>query len=152
MPDDNLVTLATELGEKKSELSQATKTIEGLNSEIENLRTQLKEKEDKVSSLEASQTEDVKELTAAKEKAEKSISTLSEKLAPHVKAALVATGVKEEDVPTDDPAAMLALVEEKGLKLHQVFGADKGSADPGRTDVKQDDFAASRRKANFKVR
>lgn len=80
------------------------------------------------------------ELSAKLAEAEETKTKLSEataKLLPHVKATLVASGVVETDLEKLDFAAMLALVEEKGYKLHQLIGT-LPKTNAAKTDAKDE--------------
>lgn len=143
-----LAETSQKLGKIEVELSQAKDTITNLNAKISTLEESEKEKNKKILSLEASQGEDVKELTASNEKLTAELTEAKNFIFEDVKAALVASGEKEDDVP-EDLVAMLSLVREKGLKLHQLFGAGP-KADATKTDVTADK-SANRRVSNFKI-
>jgi chromosome segregation ATPase len=152
-PMSGLETMLSEtsqkLGKVESELTQATVTIEGLNGEIETLKASNAEKDEKITSLEAAQDSDVAELKATNEKLETQLTEASEIIFGDLKAAMVASGEKEEDLP-QDLLTMLSLVKEKGLKLHQLFGSEEGTSNADKTDVnskKNTDL----RKAAFKL-
>ena len=59
-------------------------------------------------------------LKAAQDSA-KEMKEAADKVLPHVKAALVASGVAETDLSEKSLVEMLTVVEEKGLKLHQII-------------------------------
>jgi hypothetical protein len=145
-----LAETSTKLGKAEAELVQATTKIEGLNGEVTTLQESIAEKDAKIAELEASQDEDTKELKASNETLTTQLDSFKELLLPELKAAIVATG-EDEDVP-EDITAMFALIKEKGLKLHQLFGAEPTS-DGGKTDVEKEaeKLSAQRRKSNFKI-
>lgn len=140
-----LAEVSGELGGIKVELSQANEKIEGLNSEIDSLKAQLEEKEKEVEDLKASQSEEEK----ADAEAEAKLSEATEKLLPHVKAALVAAGENEDDLP-ETLVELTELIEDKGLKLHQAVGAGATSAGKKQDDGSEDE-AKARRKSSFKL-
>ena len=75
------------------------------------------------------------EVTAAIDAAklsETKMKEASDKLLPHVKAALVASGVAETDLSEKSITDMVTMIEEKGLKLHQIVAA--GSVTDGGKD------------------
>ena len=137
-----------ELGTTTLELSQAVKSIEGLNGEIVSLKASAEEKDAKIVALEAAKDTDVAELTAAKVALEDQVTQAKEFVLADLKAALVASGEKADDVP-EDLIAMFALIKEKGLKLHQMFGSTPVSSGTP-TDVKTE-VSAKRRKSNFQI-
>jgi len=146
-----LSTTSQKLGKVEAELSQAATTIESLNGEITTLKASAEADATKIAELEAAQGEGVTELTASNEALTTQLNEATEFVIGDLKAALVASGEEEDKLP-EDLTAMLSLVKEKGLKLHQLFGAEPAS-DPEKTDVK--DKAAQKalaaRKANFKI-
>ena len=73
----------------------------------------------------------------------------AETLLPHAKAALVASGVVEADLPTT-LSAMLKVIEEKGLKLHQIFG--NGAKSVVASETNEADEAKAHRMEAFKLR
>lgn len=95
-------------------------------------------------------TEIAAKLTAA-EATSKELKDVTEKLLPHVKAALAASGVAETDLSEKSITELVSLVEEKGLKLHQIVGVDPKSV-TGKDGVKTAaDLAAEHRKEAFKT-
>lgn len=116
----------SDLAKVELKLELAETNLKAANSEIEALKATVADKDAKIQELEAGMDESVKE---DKEKAEKALTELqeaTEQLVPHVKAALVASGADEKEVP-EGFSAMLKMVEEKGLKLHQVIGTEAKS-------------------------
>lgn len=80
------------------------------------------------------------------------LSAATEALLPHVKAALVASGESETTVPSD-LKAMLALVETKGLKLHQLFASTATSdATPSDVELKAQAAEKTHRAEAFKTK
>ena len=112
---EEAVTLKAKLGEAETKLSgledkvaELTATNETLTSEI----ATLKEASENAAELSAKVTETEKQMTEA-----------VEKLLPHAKAALTASGVADADLPKD-LAGLFSTIETAGLKLHQVFGSE----------------------------
>ena len=131
--------LTTENATVKVELAQAVKDKEAAEAQVAELTAAAataaanddKSNDDLKAELSAAQT-DLTEATA--------------KLAPHVKAALTADGVAETEIPTT-LSAMVDMVEEKGLKLHQVIGSDKKPS----VELSAEEAKAKLRKASFKI-
>lgn len=117
-----------------------------LTAKVTELTAALAAKDTEFSEFKKSAGVDKETLVANAQKAEKELKDAAEKLLPHAKAALVASGVAETSLPST-LTALLAMIEEKGLKLHQVFG----SADAGKTDVKDTSGDNDARKAAFKL-
>jgi len=144
-----LTASTSELAEKKVELSQTTAKVEALNGEIVTLTASNKELTDKVTALEAAKGDSTKDLEAKLLEVETQLKAATDMVAPHVKAALVASGVAEKDLP-QDLLGQIKLVEEKGLKLHQVIGSG-----PVASGTKSDDPALNagvdHRKEAFKL-
>lgn len=149
--EDKLAEVSAELGEAKAEFSQATETIEGLEEKITNYEAKLEEANSKIKDLEAEDGDTMTELKAKFEASEESVKNATDKLAVHVKAALVASGDAEAEAP-EDLGEMIDLIEDKGLKLHQVVASDSTS-DGTKTDAEkaEDKVVEARRKSNFKV-
>lgn len=146
------------LATTKVELSQANETIEGLNGKITELETALTTKDKEIEELNAKaenpETDETLKATADEavkkaEEAEQTLAAAADKLKPHVEAALVADGVKAEDIPTD-LTKMVDAIEEKGLKLHQVVGT-KATADGTKTDADSVNEQEKHRKDSFKL-
>ena len=74
----------------------------------------------------------------------------TEMVAVHAKAALVASGTPDADVPAD-LVAMLSMIDEKGLKLHQAVGAGTGTSKQ-KNDVDKLEAAVDTRNFGFKTR
>lgn len=137
---EKIASLSSELGQKTATLGERDKTIAELTTQLSAMKTELSAAQEAAKPLAEIQAK----LTAT----EKVITDLTAKLHPHAKAALVATGTPEAEIPAD-LTGLFSLIEGKGLKLHQVLGA--AQADPAR---KVDDataaeaaFAARRRSA-----
>ncbi len=88
-------------------------------------------------------------LKAAKE-AETEMKEATDKVLPHVKAALVASGVAETDLSEKSLTEMLSIIEEKGLKLHQIVTAGSVT-DGGKDDVSLKASAEAARSEAFKT-
>lgn len=136
----------SELAQTKTQLTAANEAKSALETQVATLSASLETSTAKITELEAAiaSSTDKVDLAAAQAK----LTATSEKLLPHVKAALIASGVAEADVPTDLVAAV-TMIEEKGLKLHQVVGA--GALANG---TKADDELAAKqdhRKGSFKL-
>jgi len=153
-PDMDMTPLVAELSSKTSELT--TKTIElsavtakvtTLTSEVEALKTAVAEKDAKIKSLEEGKDTSVTELEAKVSDLETKLTAAYDKIIPHAKAALVASGVAEADLPKD-LATTVDLIVEKGLKLHQVIGSTAVS-DGSKTDEQTETVA--RHKGSFKL-
>jgi len=138
----------SELEAKKIELSQATTTIGTLNGEITSLKAAAETATAKIAELEAAKGQSVKELETQLAASKEEMKAATEKLTPHVKAALVASGVAETEVPSD-LIGQLKLVEDKGLKLHQVIGA--GAKTGAKNDVDALNASVDPRKEAFKL-
>lgn len=117
-----LTATTSELATAKLERDQANTKVTDLTAQVSTLTASNKEANDKLAALEAGKADSVKEVEAKLAKAEKELADATAIVAPHVKAALVASGVPETEIPAE-LSAQVKLVEEKGLKLHQIIGA-----------------------------
>ena len=137
---------ATEMAAVKLELSTKDTALKAVTTEKEALQASLTAAQTELDALKASAPEQATLLAAAKE-TETKLTAAVEKLVPHVKAALVASGEVETDLESKDVTALLELVESKGLKLHQVFG-EKAKTDGTKTDDKKAaEFSAYQKEA-----
>lgn len=125
---------ATEMATVKIELSTATTALTAVKAEKDALAAKLASAEQELESLKAAAPEQAALLAAAQETQTK-LTAAVDKLLPHVKAALVASGEVETDLEGKDLTAMLELVETKGYKLHQIIGS-KPVSDGTKADVK----------------
>lgn len=117
---------ATELATAKLQLDGANAKNTALEAQVADLTAKLSAKDDEVKTLKAAAEQaqpGTAELQAQLDAKTKELADATEKLAPHVKAALVASGTAEAEVPAT-LIEMAAVVEAKGLKLHQVVGSE----------------------------
>lgn len=135
------------LAQKDLELSATKSEVTKLTAEITELKASVSVKDEQIAALEASKTTDVKAVEAKVEATEKELNAAFDTLMPHVKAALTASGVAENDLPTN-LTAMVGMIVEKGLKLHQVVGSAPVT-DGGKVDLKAK--AQDPRKEAFKL-
>lgn len=138
--------LLPQVGQKDLELSTVKAELTSLSGTVEQLKASLEAAEKKVVDLEASKSTDLVALEAKASDAETKLTAAFDVLMPHVKAALVASGVAEDSLPTD-LTAMVNVITEKGIKLHQlVSGTPK-------TDTTKADFSGNTdsRKLAFKL-
>lgn len=135
---------------QKAEIAAMTTKLTAAEAEVARLKTELEAANAKAE--EAAKAPSAEEQAALKEKAEKAeteLTAATEKLLPHIKAALVASGADEKQIPAT-LTAMVEKVEELGVKLHQVLGQPQ--ADGGKSDVDDKAKAAElRRKEAFKL-
>lgn len=110
----------SELAEKTVKLTQATTQIEELKEQLTALKAEIETHQKEVAQLKEAQTTDQTELNAELTAAKAELQKAAEMLAPHIKAALVASGVDEKEVPTE-LTAQIKMIEDKGLKLHQMI-------------------------------
>jgi hypothetical protein len=115
----------TELTTTKSDLTATVTKLTATEAELAEVKTQLSAKETELNTLKAA-NEQATELAAKVTGLETEMTELSNALLPHAKAALIASGVAETDLP-NTALAMIKVVEEKGLKLHQVFASEPKS-------------------------
>lgn len=151
-PKDFLTQLeatSTKLTSTSVELARATDAVAALTAENTALKASATEKDAKIKELEAAQGTSTKELTDKLAASQAALKAAEDVVAPHVKAALVASGVAEADVPTELPA-MVKLVEDKGLKLHQIITPGAKSVDP-KTDLSKTGSADLAKKSAFKL-
>ena len=126
-----LTTKSIELTAAKASVVELTASNEALKAEL----AELKSKNSSITEVEAQLAQLKQDMTVA-----------AEMLSPHVKAALIASGVAEGDVPTD-LVKQVKLVEDRGLKLHQII--TPGAKSEG---VKVEDQTKSDpRKGSFKL-
>ena len=137
------------VAKSEMELTAAKTEVTKLAAEVEALKASAVTADEKIKALEASKTQDLVALEASAKDANEKINAAVEKLTPHVKAALVASGVAETDIPTD-LTAMVGMIEEKGLKLHQVVSAE-ATASGAKSDDVVLSASDSRRKEAFKL-
>lgn len=109
-----------------SELATVKVTLGTKEAEVTDLTAKLKEANDKIAELEAAKGQTDEEVKTQLSKLEEEVAEANKILDKHVQAALGADGDKDTKMP-ETISAKLALVEEKGLKLHQLFGADTGA-------------------------
>lgn len=130
-----------------AELKASTDKVGTLEASVTELKASVEAKEKEVTELKAAADAALSddETKVALEAANKEIADAKEILAPHVKAALVASGTAEGDIP-QDLAGMTAKIQEAGLKLHQVVGAQSAGT---KTDVETD--VVDHRKGSFKL-
>lgn len=149
MPQDEnaLVQLSAALADEKASGIVLKKENETLTASLAQKEAELKAANDKIAALEAASA-DAAGLVAAKEKAENELKEATDLIAPHVKAALTASGVAEDQVPAELPA-MVKLVEEKGLKLHQIVGAGQGGTASGTKEDAGDEASKKAEKARM---
>lgn len=138
----DLLKNAGELATANLQLTQSTAKVTALEAQVADLTT-------KLSASEAGKTTSVKELETKLSAATASLDAAYATLLPHAKAALVASGTPDADI-AKDLTALLAQIEAKGLKLHQVFGAGAHAAE-GKDDLKASKDADGQRKASFKL-
>lgn len=133
--------------ETSANLKASTSTVATLEASVSEAKAALEASQKQVAELQASATQTGDEAKTALEAAKKEITEATEKLLPHVKAALVASGVAEDQIPTG-LVALAALIEEKGLKLHQAVGASST-----KVEMKDVDLTAGKdqRKEAFKL-
>lgn len=128
---------AEEIATVKVELAQATKDNAGLTAKVAELTASLTAKDVELKALKEAQGTDAATLTAKVTAVETKLSAAAEKLLPHAEAALIASGVAKADLPKD-VEALLSLIEEKGLKLHQIF-ANPARADASKSGANESD-------------
>lgn len=135
-PSDEENEMTKELVEKvaalSADLAVATPKLEAMAAEVTKLTAMNTEKDAEIAKLKADAGNEKLALQASLDDANKTISDTLSALSTHVVAALTAMGQPSTDMPKDIPA-MLKLIEEKGLKLHQMMGAGNGGkADPSK--------------------
>ena len=140
---------STEITTKSVELARANDSITALTADNTALKASVAEKDAKIKELEAAQGTSTKELSDKLAASQASLKLAEDVMAPHVKAALVASGVAEADIPTDLPA-MVKLVEDKGLKLHQIITAGAKSGND-KTDLDKKGSVDLAKKSAFKL-
>ena len=146
--ETTLASTSKALGKVELELAQATNIVTDLNNQITTLQESITAKDVEITDLKASVDVEITTLQATNTALETKLADASEVVLGDLKAALIATGEKEEDIP-EDLSAMLSNIKEKGLKLHQLFGVDGTSKDV-KTSREEDDNS-SRQLLNFKV-
>lgn len=150
--DNSLVQLSTALADEKASGIVLKKENETLTASLVQKDAELKAANEKIANLEAA-SNDAAALVASKESAEAALKEATDLIAPHVKAGLTAAGVADDQIPSE-LTAMVKLVEEKGLKLHQIVGAGQGGSASGTKDDAGDEAAKQAlmaRQAAFKL-
>lgn len=112
---------------KDIELTAAKTEITTMTATVEELKASIAAKDVEIAALEASKSTDIKAVEEKVAASEQKLTAAYDSLMPHVKAALVASGVAESELPTDI-TSMVAAISEKGLKLHQLVGSTAVSA------------------------
>lgn len=149
MTDNNIVALSNSLASETAKSALLTKENEELKAGKTKAETDLAAANKKIEDLEAANKGNAA-LVAAKDKAEGDLKTLSEKLLPHAKAALTASGVAEDKLPAT-AIEMFAMIEEKGLKLHQIVGAGEGGKSRDDKDTKVEASTEAVKRNSFKL-
>lgn len=151
MTTESVMQLSAALGQKDAKIALLEKEVADAATLTASLKADLQKANEKVAELEKAGGDKATELVAAKEKAEGELKAAIELVAPHVKAALVASGTEEKDVPSD-LTAMMKIVEEKGLKLHQIVGAGEGQKSKTNPEDVTTDTAAAAHRGAFKLK
>lgn len=142
-----------EFAQLSAELSAAKEKLAAKDAEVTALTTDLTKEKEKVEKLEKDSKEsDVAVVQDKLAASEKELKDATEKLLPHAKAALVASGMAEADTPTTLLAAAEA-IEKAGLKLHQAVNAGNSTTPGSKDDVDEAGLKAAeeRRKGSFKL-
>lgn len=114
---------ADEVATGKAELAKVVGENTTLSATVADLTAKLSAAMTEIDTLKADPAKaELSAKLAEAEEVKTKLSDAANKLLPHVKAALVASGEVETDLEKLDFAAMLALVETKGYKLHQLVG------------------------------
>lgn len=141
---------ATKIAQGAVELAATKDALTASAAEVTELKAKLETAEATIVELKKADNEGEKQgLIAKAADAEKKLSDAADKLFPHAKAALVASGVAEGEIPTCI-VELCSMIEEKGLKLHQVVGSES-QTDASKDDAKKLEAASERRKEAFKT-
>lgn len=132
---------ADEVANTKVQLTEANTKVDGLNKTVTELQAKLSAKDTEIEALKAASTKGA-ELADKVEKSETQMKEAFAKLLPHAKATLSAFGVTDANLPTD-LISLMSLIEEKGIKLHQIFTPEGKSAND-KDGLKADDKANDR--------
>lgn len=108
-------------------LAAAEDQIKSLEAEVVKLSADCDDKATKLAAIEATKTEDQKVLEQKIQEESAKVTAAFDALMPHVKAALTASGVSEEDMPKD-LVTMAQTIVDRGLKLHQLMGSEGASS------------------------
>lgn len=145
MDEKLILNLTEQVSNLKVDLAKTSTEREGLNKELDGLKAKLSTMTTELESLKKASDDGVTKMKAELDAEKASVKASEELLAPHVTAAAVASGVKEEDAPKT-LEAMVKFINEKALKLHQVIGAD-GKAQGSKEDMKVDADDTGRKNA-----
>ena len=154
--DETMNDLALMLSETNQKLGKKEVELDNAKAKCTLLETQLAEIKDKYSKAEEliaelKNEDDVLKLKQDLEELTSKYSSIEDFIKQDLKAAFVASGEEEKEVP-EDIVAMLSVIKEKGLKLHQLFASGAKSKDD-KSDL-EDDLSVitkQRRNANFKL-
>lgn len=135
--DEKLVlNLSEQVSNLKVDLAKTSIEKEGLTKEIEGLKAQVLKATADVEELKKASEAGVVQMKTDLDTIKADLKLAEDLLAPHVTAAAVASGVKDDEVPKT-LKAMVEFITEKGLKLHQVVGTE-GKAGVTKNDVRED--------------
>ncbi len=141
----------TETVELKHTLAKVEGEKTQLAATVSDLTTQLTAANEQIRLLKENQTADQAKLAADLSEANTKMEQAVEKLSAHAKAALTASGAVEADLPTD-LVELVSMIEEKGLKLHQVIGTEPKADAAKSVDLSANASAyEARRKEAFKI-
>lgn len=134
--------LVSQLTKASSDLALAQASLAGKEQEIEGLKAKITNLE---TQLEAAGTPN-EELQAQLATANKVADDAKAALTEHCKAALIASGKADQEVP-EDVTAMLSIINEAGVKLHQLI--PEGGRGRGATDATDDETEQKDRRARL---
>ncbi len=117
---------ATELATREIALEASKALVAEKDAKIVELTEANKALTDKAAEV-AAKLEAAEAVEAKLAQLQKDMEVAAEMLSPHVKASLIASGVAEGDVPAD-LTGQIKLVEDRGLKLHQIITPGAKSA------------------------
>lgn len=143
----------SELAEKNAELKAALAKVAELEGEVTSLKASVTDKDKEIQTLNEAASKDENEVATELAASKKELEDATEKLAPHVKAALVASGVAEKDIPAT-LSAQADLIVEKGLKLHQIVSptaVSEGTKTDDQIALEAAKADEERRKGSFKL-
>lgn len=147
---NSITTLAMNLAEAQAARLAAENVLKDVQAALTKKEEDLAAATAKIESLTAA-SQDAAKVVAERDEAKAKLAAATEKLLPHLEAAVVASGGKKEDTPTE-LSDMVSYIEEKGLKLHQVMNAGGAVSKEKKTDVDNDTADAAARRAAFKTK
>lgn len=146
---NEVMTLSAALGDEKVKVALAQKEASDAQTALAASQADLKTAQEQIAALKQA-NEDGAKVVAEKDAAQAALKAADEALSEHVKAALVAAGTPDAEIPAGVDAK-LALIKETGTKLHQLVLAGSGGRSKETKGDVEGGNAANPSRAAFKL-